>query len=93
MFIYHSAYSEKGVNSLLLVDVTHFDASDLIFLRGSILDHHYGRTVLMIGITFQYAKPRILKACLEFLRENYEIRKDDFLSFCRCNEGSDTMFG
>lgn len=30
---------------------------------------------------FQYTESRILKARLEFLRENYSIRENDFLSF------------
>lgn len=35
----------------------------------------------MIGIPFQYTESRILKARLEFLREHYQIRENDFLSF------------
>lgn len=49
--------------------------------EGIDFDHHYGRTVLMIGVPFQYTESRILKARLEFLRENYKIRENDFLSF------------
>ncbi|SCV04300.1 LAMI_0H15016g1_1 [Lachancea mirantina] len=49
--------------------------------EGIDFDHHYGRTVLMIGIPFQYTESRILKARLEFLREHYQIRENDFLSF------------
>lgn len=49
--------------------------------EGIDFDHHYGRTVLMIGIPFQYTESRILKARLEFMRENYQIRENDFLSF------------
>ncbi|KAJ8102957.1 hypothetical protein POJ06DRAFT_280185 [Lipomyces tetrasporus] len=49
--------------------------------EGIDFDHHYGRTVLMIGVPFQYTESRILKARLEFLRENYHIRENDFLSF------------
>ncbi|GMM30254.1 TFIIH/NER complex ATP-dependent 5'-3' DNA helicase subunit [Martiniozyma asiatica (nom. inval.)] len=49
--------------------------------EGIDFDHHYGRTVLMIGIPFQYTESRILKARLEFLRDNYQIRENDFLSF------------
>ncbi|AMD22200.1 HGL140Cp [Eremothecium sinecaudum] len=49
--------------------------------EGIDFDHHYGRTVLMIGIPFQYTESRILKARLEFLRETYQIRENDFLSF------------
>ncbi|CAH1829560.1 unnamed protein product [Saccharomyces cerevisiae] len=49
--------------------------------EGIDFDHQYGRTVLMIGIPFQYTESRILKARLEFMRENYRIRENDFLSF------------
>lgn len=49
--------------------------------EGIDFDHHFGRTVLMIGIPFQYTESRILKARLEFLRDHYQIRENDFLSF------------
>ncbi|GME74773.1 unnamed protein product [Ambrosiozyma monospora] len=49
--------------------------------EGIDFDHHYGRTVLMIGIPFQYTESRILRARLEFLQENYKIPQRDFLSF------------
>jgi DNA excision repair protein ERCC-2 len=49
--------------------------------EGIDFDHHYGRTVLCIGVPFQYTESRILKARLEFLREAYRIRENDFLSF------------
>lgn len=49
--------------------------------EGIDFDHHFGRTVLMIGVPFQYTESRILKARLEFLRENYHIKENDFLSF------------
>ncbi len=49
--------------------------------EGIDFDHHYGRTVLMFGIPYQYTESRILKARLEFLRDNYQIRENDFLTF------------
>lgn len=49
--------------------------------EGIDFDHQYGRTVLCIGVPFQYTESRILKARLEFLRENYRIKENDFLSF------------
>ena len=49
--------------------------------EGIDFDHHYGRTVLCMGAPFQYTESRILKARLEFLRENYRIKETDFLSF------------
>lgn len=49
--------------------------------EGIDFDHHYGRAVIMIGVPFQYTESRILKARLEFLREHFHIRENDFLSF------------
>ncbi|KAI1104435.1 putative excision repair protein rhp3 [Jackrogersella minutella] len=49
--------------------------------EGIDFDHQYGRTVLCIGVPFQYTESRILKARLQFLRETYRIRENDFLSF------------
>ncbi|KAF2730125.1 TFIIH basal transcription factor complex helicase-like protein subunit [Polyplosphaeria fusca] len=49
--------------------------------EGIDFDHHYGRTVLCIGVPYQYTESRILKARLEFLRETYRIKESDFLSF------------
>ncbi|KAF2835731.1 DNA repair helicase rad15 [Patellaria atrata CBS 101060] len=49
--------------------------------EGIDFDHHYGRTVICIGVPFQYTESRVLKARLEFLREEYRIRENDFLSF------------
>lgn len=42
---------------------------------------HYGRAVIMFGIPYQYTESRILKARLEYLREQYGIREGDFLTF------------
>jgi DNA excision repair protein ERCC-2 len=49
--------------------------------EGIDFDHHYGRTVLCLGVPYQYTESRILKARLEFLRETYRIKESDFLSF------------
>ncbi|KAK4944536.1 TFIIH/NER complex ATP-dependent 5'-3' DNA helicase subunit [Elasticomyces elasticus] len=49
--------------------------------EGIDFDHHFGRTVLCMGAPFQYTESRILKARLEFLRETYGIKEQDFLSF------------
>ncbi|KAH6199302.1 general transcription and DNA repair factor IIH helicase subunit XPD [Parastagonospora nodorum] len=49
--------------------------------EGIDFDHHYGRTVLCMGVPYQYTESRILKARLEFLRETYRIKESDFLSF------------
>lgn len=49
--------------------------------EGIDFDHHYGRTVINMGVPYQYTESRILKARLEFLRETYRIKESDFLSF------------
>ena len=43
--------------------------------------HHLGRAVIMFGIPYVYTQSRILKARLEYLRENFDIRESDFLTF------------
>ncbi|GJN94295.1 hypothetical protein Rhopal_007369-T1 [Rhodotorula paludigena] len=49
--------------------------------EGIDFDHEYGRAVIMFGIPYQYTESRILKARLEFLRDTYRIRENDFLTF------------
>eukprot|EP01097_Dermamoeba_algensis_P011762 TRINITY_DN9248_c0_g1_i1.p1 TRINITY_DN9248_c0_g1~~TRINITY_DN9248_c0_g1_i1.p1 ORF type:complete len:312 (-),score=49.86 TRINITY_DN9248_c0_g1_i1:32-967(-) len=49
--------------------------------EGIDFDHQYGRCVLMFGIPYVYTESRILRARLEFLRDQYQIRENDFLSF------------
>ncbi|KAK4699698.1 DNA excision repair protein ERCC-2, partial [Phenoliferia sp. Uapishka_3] len=49
--------------------------------EGIDFDHNYGRAVIMFGIPYQYTESRILKARLEFLRDTYRIRENDFLTF------------
>lgn len=49
--------------------------------EGIDFDHNYGRAVIMFGIPYQYTESRILKARLEFMRDKYQIRENDFLSF------------
>lgn len=65
-------------------------------LQTPLTDHHYGRAVIMIGVPYVYTQSRILKvsysqhstqslyyyqARLEFLRDNFQIRENDFLTF------------
>jgi DNA excision repair protein ERCC-2 len=49
--------------------------------EGIDFDHHYGRAVIMFGIPYQYTESRLLKARLEYMREQYGIRENDFLTF------------
>uniref|UniRef100_A0A2I3G2W3 General transcription and DNA repair factor IIH helicase subunit XPD n=1 Tax=Nomascus leucogenys TaxID=61853 RepID=A0A2I3G2W3_NOMLE len=43
--------------------------------------HHYGRAVIMFGVPYIYTQSRILKARLEYLRDQFQIRENDFLTF------------
>uniref|UniRef100_A0A670ZAY4 General transcription and DNA repair factor IIH helicase subunit XPD n=1 Tax=Pseudonaja textilis TaxID=8673 RepID=A0A670ZAY4_PSETE len=43
--------------------------------------HHYGRAVVMFGVPYVYTQSRILKARLEYLRNQFQIRENDFLTF------------
>jgi DNA excision repair protein ERCC-2 len=49
--------------------------------EGIDFDNHYGRCVILFGIPFVYTESRILKARLEYLREKFQIRENEFLSF------------
>ncbi|UXI17089.1 cAMP-specific 3'5'-cyclic phosphodiesterase 4A-like [Sarcoptes scabiei] len=49
--------------------------------EGIDFDHHLGRCVIMFGIPYVYTQSRILKARLEYLSDNYQIKENDFLTF------------
>jgi DNA excision repair protein ERCC-2 len=49
--------------------------------EGIDFEHHYGRCVVMFGVPYVYTQSRILKARLEYLRDQYHIRENDFLTF------------
>ena len=56
--------------------------------EGVDFDHHYGRAVILFGIPYQYTESRILKARLEYLRDHFRIRENDFLSFDAMRHGA-----
>jgi DNA excision repair protein ERCC-2 len=49
--------------------------------EGIDFDNQYGRCVIMFGIPFVNTESRVLKARLEFLRTNHQIKESEFLSF------------
>ncbi|XP_034940132.1 general transcription and DNA repair factor IIH helicase subunit XPD [Chelonus insularis] len=49
--------------------------------EGVDFDNHLGRAVLMFGIPYVYTQSRILKARLEYLRDQFQIKENDFLTF------------
>ncbi|OAJ41484.1 hypothetical protein BDEG_25069 [Batrachochytrium dendrobatidis JEL423] len=56
--------------------------------EGVDFDHNYGRAVILFGIPYQYTESRILKARLEYLRDNSRIRENDFLTFDAMRHGA-----
>ena len=49
--------------------------------EGIDFDGHYGRCVILFGIPFLYSKSTVLRARLEYLREKFEIKENEFLNF------------
>jgi DNA excision repair protein ERCC-2 len=49
--------------------------------EGIDFDHQYGRAVILFGIPYLNTQSKILKARLEFLRDHYQIREGEFLTF------------
>ncbi|CAI0448923.1 unnamed protein product [Linum tenue] len=49
--------------------------------EGIDFDRHYGRLVIMFGVPFQYTESKILRARLEYLRDTFQIKEGDFLTF------------
>jgi hypothetical protein len=49
--------------------------------EGIDFDRHYGRCVLIFGIPYQYTLSHVLRARLNYMRERYGIRDNDFLTF------------
>ncbi|XP_021759272.1 DNA repair helicase XPD [Chenopodium quinoa] len=49
--------------------------------EGIDFDRHYGRLVIMYGVPFQYTLSKILLARLEYLRDTFQIKEGDFLTF------------
>ncbi|CAB3402237.1 unnamed protein product [Caenorhabditis bovis] len=49
--------------------------------EGIDFSHHLGRCVIMLGIPYMYTESRILRARLEYLRDQFGIKENDFLTF------------
>jgi DNA excision repair protein ERCC-2 len=71
---YHKA-CENGRGAVLLA-VARGKVSE-----GIDFDNHLGRCIIMIGIPYVYTLSSILRARLDFLREMYDIKENDFLTF------------
>jgi DNA excision repair protein ERCC-2 len=56
--------------------------------EGINFDRHYGRAVVMFGVPFQYTLSHILRARLEYLQTQYQIREQDFLNFDALRQAS-----
>ncbi len=59
--------------------------------EGIDFDRHYGRAVVMVGVPYQYTLARPLRARLEYLRETFQIREADFLSFDAIRQAAQCM--
>eukprot|EP00928_Gymnodinium_smaydae_P016850 TRINITY_DN1637_c0_g1_i1.p1 TRINITY_DN1637_c0_g1~~TRINITY_DN1637_c0_g1_i1.p1 ORF type:complete len:843 (-),score=173.83 TRINITY_DN1637_c0_g1_i1:47-2575(-) len=59
--------------------------------EGIDFDRHYGRCVVLFGVPFQYTLDRKLRARLEYLREQYQIRENEFLNFDAMRQASQCM--
>ncbi|EAN33399.2 DNA repair helicase (rad3) family protein [Theileria parva strain Muguga] len=49
--------------------------------EGIDFNSHYGRCVILVGIPFQYTLSKVLKARLDFMRCNYGILENEFITF------------
>jgi DNA excision repair protein ERCC-2 len=49
--------------------------------EGIDFDDQYGRCVILFGVPYIYTESRVLRARLEFLRDQYQIREGEFLTF------------
>lgn len=59
--------------------------------EGIDFDRHYGRCVVLFGVPFQYALSKELRARLEFLRMQYQIKESEFLNFDAMRQASQCM--
>lgn len=86
----------RGKVSCLGMFVTNCRTICLIHIRfisckvseGINFDRHYGRAVIMFGVPFQYTLSHILRARLEYLQTQYQIREQDFLNFDALRQAS-----
>ncbi|CAK9304415.1 unnamed protein product [Gordionus sp. m RMFG-2023] len=49
--------------------------------EGIDFDHHFGRAVVVFGVPYMYTQSKVLRARLDYLRQNFGIRESDFLTF------------
>jgi len=59
--------------------------------EGIDFDRHYGRCVVLYGVPFQYTLSRELRARLQFLRDHYQIRENEFLNFDAMRQASQCL--
>ncbi|EDQ85349.1 uncharacterized protein MONBRDRAFT_34274 [Monosiga brevicollis MX1] len=55
--------------------------------EGIDFDHHLGRAVVMMGIPYVYTQSRVLKARLEYLADNFQIKEDGWQCVGRAIRG------
>ncbi|CAL8086325.1 unnamed protein product [Calicophoron daubneyi] len=81
---YHRA-CENGRGAVLL-SVARSRVSE-----GIDFDHHLGRCVIMFGVPYVYTQSRIFKARLDFLREQYNIPPNEFITFDAMRHGAQCL--
>ena len=59
--------------------------------EGVNFEGHYGRAVVIMGVPYQYTKSKTLMARMEFTREKFRIREQDFLSFDAVRQASQCL--
>jgi len=59
--------------------------------EGIDFDRHYGRCVVLFGVPFQYSLSRELRARLEFLKDQYQIKEAEFLNFDAMRQASQCL--
>ncbi|XP_034416633.1 general transcription and DNA repair factor IIH helicase subunit XPD-like [Cyclopterus lumpus] len=73
--IYNAWACENGRGAILLSVARGKVSEGIDFV------HRFGRAVIMFGVPYVYTQSRILKARLEYLRDQFQIRGNDFLTF------------
>ncbi|KAK0420870.1 hypothetical protein QR680_014938 [Steinernema hermaphroditum] len=88
LFIETTDAYETSVTLQKYVDACENGRGAILFsvARGKVCEgidfsHHLGRAVIMLGIPYVYTESRILRARLEYLRDQYMIKENDFLTF------------
>ncbi|KAH7731005.1 DNA excision repair protein ERCC-2 [Aphelenchoides avenae] len=73
-------YEQHMIDELQKLKLLFIETTDALETSVA-LENNVGRAVIMLGIPYVYTESRILRARLEYLRDQYGIRENDFLTF------------